>query len=147
MKKSLAAWLAITAMALNALWPLIAQARPATLVAVCTSSGVTHYVEIPGGSQPADSHQGHCSFCFSGAALQGSNFEWAPEAVSFSTPKGPGFGSRDFFLVEADARAPPVFLSVDSNNDNRRTNETAFALRAARADLGGSVLRLGILLD
>jgi NAD(P)-dependent dehydrogenase (short-subunit alcohol dehydrogenase family) len=42
-------WLAILAMALNALWPLIAQARPTTRVPVCAVGEVTHFIEVPVG--------------------------------------------------------------------------------------------------
>ena len=46
--KKFTTWLAILAVALNALWPLIAQARPKNvlLVPVCTVEGVTHYMEL-----------------------------------------------------------------------------------------------------
>jgi hypothetical protein len=62
-------WIAVLAMALNALWPLIAQAKPrsVTLVPVCTVQGVTHYIELPGGKSPLEQKSSaqheHCSFC------------------------------------------------------------------------------------
>src|SRR2546421_8419179 len=58
-------WLAILAIALNAAWPLIASAKPKSvhLVPLCTVEGVTHYLEVPGGTTP---HHDHCSFCFLG---------------------------------------------------------------------------------
>jgi hypothetical protein len=65
----LAAWIAVLAMALNAFWPLIAQAKPSsvTLVPVCTVQGVTHYIELPGGNSPLEQKSSaqheHCSFC------------------------------------------------------------------------------------
>lgn len=62
--KRLAGWLAILAMALQALWPLIAQARPATLVSVCSAGGVTHQIELPDGDSP---RAGHCPLCVIGA--------------------------------------------------------------------------------
>jgi hypothetical protein len=64
-----ASWLAILAMALNALWPLLAQAKPrsVTLVPLCTIGGETHYAEVPLGKTPLEqksSAQGeHCSYC------------------------------------------------------------------------------------
>jgi hypothetical protein len=138
-------WLAIVAMALQALWPLIAQARPANLVPVCTVGGVTHYIEVPGGTQPADSQHEHCAFCLVAAALPTQAVSQTFDGFSFPAPVTKSFESIVFSVVGADARAPPVFLSVDSNHDNRRTHEEAFAFRAARAHLGGSVLRLGVL--
>src|SRR6266436_4827389 len=64
-----AAWIAILAIALQALWPLLAQAKPKSvlLVPVCTVQGVTHYVELPSGNAPVEqraaSQHDHCSFC------------------------------------------------------------------------------------
>jgi hypothetical protein len=65
----IATWLAVLAMALNALWPLIAQAKPSSviLVPVCTVQGVTHYIELPGGHSPLEQKSSaqheHCSYC------------------------------------------------------------------------------------
>src|ERR1700682_2347316 len=69
----IAAYLAALAMALNALWPLIAQAKPrsVTLMPVCTVQGVTHYIELPGGNSPLEQQSSaqheHCSYCSFGA--------------------------------------------------------------------------------
>jgi hypothetical protein len=138
-------WLAILAMALNALWPLVAQARPTTRVPVCAVGEVTHFIEVPLGGD-ATGHE-HCAFCLAGAALPAKHLPQGVDAQSFPTPEAFSFPPRGFTLVSADARAPPVFPSVHFNNDNGRTNhEEAFALRAARPDVGGSVVRIGILL-
>jgi hypothetical protein len=102
------AWLAIVAMALNALWPLIVQARPATLVPVCTVGGTTHYIELPGGSTPVDSHQGHCAFCVTAVALPAQPPVQGLHAFSFSTPEATSFSVRSVTFISADARAPPV---------------------------------------
>jgi hypothetical protein len=65
----MAAFIAAFAMALQALWPLIAHAKPRSvvLVPVCTIDGVTHYLELPGGRAPAEEsaagHADHCSMC------------------------------------------------------------------------------------
>jgi hypothetical protein len=74
MRRRLTAWLAIVALALHALWPLLAHAKPASathLVPVCTIEGVTHYVELAGGGPPADerssSYHEHCKLCVFGA--------------------------------------------------------------------------------
>lgn len=59
-------------MALHALWPLLAQAKPqqgALLVPVCTVGGTTHYVELPAGKAPAGEYAPpqHCKLCTFGA--------------------------------------------------------------------------------
>ena len=48
------AWLAALAIALHAFWPLLANAKPKSvnLVPICTIEGITHYLEVPGGSSP-----------------------------------------------------------------------------------------------
>jgi len=72
--KRLGTWLAILAIALQAAWPLIAAAKPASvaLVPLCTVDGVTHYLEVPTGKSPAEgspAHAGHCAYCFFGERL------------------------------------------------------------------------------
>ena len=68
-RSPLAVYLAILAIALQALWPLLAQAKPknAVLVPVCTVQGVTHYIELPSSGTPVEEHAAsqhdHCSFC------------------------------------------------------------------------------------
>jgi hypothetical protein len=68
-RRPIAVYLAVLAMALNALWPLLAQAKPrsVTLVPVCTVQGVTHYIELPGGNSPLEQKSSaqheHCSYC------------------------------------------------------------------------------------
>jgi len=143
--RKLAGWLAILAMALNALWPLIAQAKPVNLVPVCTVGGVTHYVEVPGAPAPADSQHEHCAFCFAGAVLPAHEVLQGVDAFAFTSPKAVSSTPRDFFAVAAAARAPPVLPVVHSSNDNGRTNEKAFALFAADPHGGGSIVRIGVL--
>ena len=140
--RRIASWLAILAMALQALWPLIAQARPVTLVPVCTVGGETHYVEIPGKPSPADKH---CELCFVGAALPVAAPVHAFAAPEFISTVAVAFSPRSFFLVVADARAPPFLPVVNCNDHNGRINEKAFAFSAADPHRGGSVVRLGVL--
>ena len=70
--RRLGTWLATLAIALHAAWPLLANAKPKSvhLVPLCTVEGITHYVEVPGGTTPLDdsanAHHEHCSFCFLG---------------------------------------------------------------------------------
>jgi len=66
-----AAWLALAAMALNAFWPLLANAKPSTPALpseICSATGLQHGI----GGAPADSpHKSvrptHCSLCPFGA--------------------------------------------------------------------------------
>ena len=69
-----AALLAIFAVALQALWPLLAQAKPnvpGERVPVCTIEGITHYVELPAVDTPVEkrsaAHHEHCKMCVFGA--------------------------------------------------------------------------------
>ena len=73
-RNRVAALLAMFAMALSALWPLIAQAKPrvpGAQVPVCTIEGITHYVELPATDTPVEqrssAHHEHCKMCVFGA--------------------------------------------------------------------------------
>jgi Protein of unknown function (DUF2946) len=116
-RTGIAAYVAILAIALQALWPLLAQAKPqsAVLVPVCTVDGVTHYLELPAGKAPAEQssvHHEHCAFCSfggerlalpsfaNGIACSDSPAEKLPDAaVRASKAEKPSF---------ARPRAPPV---------------------------------------
>lgn len=72
--RTFAAWLAILAMAMQALWPLAAQARPGDpglQVPICAVGGEIHYVALPGPDTPLEKraaiHGEHCAFCAFGA--------------------------------------------------------------------------------
>ena len=75
-----AAWLAILAMGLNGLWPLLANAAPVEFVApVCSMVGTTIAVDaggMPAQPAPAKSPAPHCPYCSFGsdhsAALPGA---------------------------------------------------------------------------
>jgi len=66
-RSRIAAWLALAGMALNASWPLLANARPnapALASEICSATGLNHAA----GGGPADSpnknvHASHCSLC------------------------------------------------------------------------------------
>src|SRR5437868_15455872 len=106
--RRLGTWLATLAIALHAAWPLIANAKPKSvhLVPLCTVEGVTHYVEVPGGSSPldksADAHHEHCSFCFLGmGGLLASHVDVSlPAAVN----------SDRVAVADSDSPASPVLL-------------------------------------
>ena len=112
-------WLAILAIALNAAWPLIASAKPKSvhLVPLCTVEGVTHYIELPGGSSPLDesakAHHDHCSFCFLGiGGLLSSHADVSLPATTNGARVA--VGEQDSpaspVLLILGARAPPFLL-------------------------------------
>lgn len=116
-----ATWLAILAIALQALWPLIAQAKPAAssvLLPVCSVDGVTHYIELAPSDPPLDQnsavHREHCQLCVFGgdrvAALPAASipvlvvetaFEGAPLRSIVASPETPSY-------LPAQPRAPPA---------------------------------------
>jgi hypothetical protein len=148
----MARWLAIFAIALQALWPLLAQAKPRsiTLVPICTVGGETHYVELEtGGPAP---HEEHCKACPVGAAVLAANvFAFVAPEIAFSLQVGEARPAEHRFVSHARSRAPPSSLSVALVSDNFwRKDEQASALwhRGARdAAAGRGVLRRGVLLD
>ena len=114
------AWTALAAIALQAFWPLIAQAKPrdVVLVPVCAVQGVTHYIELPKGGAPVErkaaSQQDHCSFCVFGGervALPGGTPVLTVADAAFSAPRS----SESPFLesqkrLRARSRAPPILV-------------------------------------
>jgi hypothetical protein len=113
--RRLGSWLGIAALALQLAWPLLAGALPrsVTLVPVCTVDGVTHYLEVPTGKDPAgvpSLHGGHCPLCCAGSmALVGPLPRLLlPEPVSAQ----PSARAADFIVKSfpdpARARAPPI---------------------------------------
>ena len=119
-RNRVAALLAMFAMALSALWPLISQAKPrvpGTQVPVCTIEGITHYVELPATDTPVEqrsaAHHEHCKMCVFGAER--------PAALpAVASPIEPGAGreavqpsfqpskSPSSFHPPAQPRAPPA---------------------------------------
>src|SRR3954471_7659230 len=139
-------WLAILAIALNAAWPLIANAKPQSvhLVPLCTVEGVTHYVEVPGGTTPLDesanSHHEHCSFCFLGmGGLLPSHIGASPAVAGASERIARGIEASHFteaFIVHG-APAPPFPPVVITDHNFGRESETSLvAGRVARAPYG-----------
>lgn len=118
-------WLAVLAMVLNALWPLLAQARPAGgagLKEICTSGGVKYVsgAASDGTASPPDQvsrHlQSHCLLCASGsdkpvaaaAPLEAGLAADLPglSVAAFATVAPPGPLQRS----PAHPRAPPDSL-------------------------------------
>jgi hypothetical protein len=149
--RSLAAWVALLAISLQALWPLIAQAKPrsVTLIPICTVGGETHYVELEtGGSAP---HDEHCKACPVGAAAlaSGPRVFVSPE-VAVAVTAGKATPAEHRLVFHARSRAPPSLLTVDRQSDNQEREDekaVAFGHRGARdAVAGRGVLRRGVLL-
>ncbi len=150
--RSPAAWIALLAISLQALWPLIVQAKPrsVTLVPVCTVGGETHYVELEtGGGDPG--HEEHCKACPVGAAaLASAVAAFVTPEVAFSVLAGEAIPAELRCISHAHSRAPPSLLIVDLQSDNpEKEDEKAVALghRGARDAIAGrGVLRRGVLL-
>ena len=120
--RKLGTWLALLAIALQALWPLVATAKPraVTLVPLCTVDGVTHYLELPAGETPLEksskTHHEHCSFCFLGQLGAAPSQPPAAPACDARAEKAPLAAAPDPaqpLLISQDARAPPL-LAVPS---------------------------------
>jgi hypothetical protein len=64
-----AALAAAFGIALQALWPLVAQARPrdAISVPICSVDGVSHSIELAPGNQQTEKRYEHCKLCVLGA--------------------------------------------------------------------------------
>ena len=117
-RNPVAVYLAVLAIALQALWPLLAQARPknAVLVPVCTVQGVTHYIELPSSGTPVEEHAAsqhdHCSFCtFGGERAALSGFLQSiitPPAEGAEPPQVAARELRSESPSAARPRAPPA---------------------------------------
>lgn len=118
-RNRIAAWLALAGVALNASWPLLANAKPnvpALPSEICSATGLKHSGESLPGETPGKSLQpSHCSLC-------PFNAERAP-AISGATPAlvcpmSDCGQVREFFAERqlqpafdpsAPPRAPPLF--------------------------------------
>lgn len=115
MNRSCTAWLAIVALALNALWPLIANAGPVEFsVPVCTTGGSK---VTPAGNglpvSPTELKAPHCPFCGSAggatAALVAAPLAVIVIAAARERPVSHAFApSYSFDLIHAPPRGPPV---------------------------------------
>src|SRR3954471_10058838 len=117
-RSPVAVYLAILAVSLQALWPLLAQAKPknAVLVPVCTVQGVTHYIELPSSGTPAEeraaSQHDHCSFCsFGGERAAPSPFLQPAISTGLEEARPPQVAACELRSEEsfsARPRAPPA---------------------------------------
>jgi hypothetical protein len=117
--RRIATWLAVLAVSLNALWPLVANAKPVGAFdpssEICTVGGIKTFAGGGALPQPADNaHQPDCSFCTLGAdkfVLPSAGVAHVP-AMS----RGPDFQAATAALPPAapfrhspaHPRAPPV---------------------------------------
>jgi hypothetical protein len=119
-RNRIAALLAILAIAMQALWPLIAQAKPVVpgeKVPVCTIEGITHYVELPAPDSAVEkssaAHHEHCKMCVFGAERLAVLPVVAPLISVAQDPQQPlhslqAVSSPSPFHRPALARAPPA---------------------------------------
>lgn len=108
-----AAFAALLAIALQALWPLIAQARPSDSISVpvCSVDGARHEIQLPVGKNQGDKGAEHCKLCVLGTdkpvvssalpafAAPVSKFESLPGYEAVAVREGASFS--------AHPRAPP----------------------------------------
>jgi hypothetical protein len=108
-----AAFAALLAVALQALWPLLAQARPAQSIPVplCSVDGTRHEIQLPIGKGQDDKGAEHCKLCVLGADKPAvAN---AAPAFAFAAAKPEGLPRYEAAAVRAAAsfnarpRAPP----------------------------------------
>ena len=66
-RSRIAAWIALAGMALNAFWPLLANAKPnvpALSSEICSATGLQHAAENSSGEAPGKSvRHSHCNLC------------------------------------------------------------------------------------
>jgi hypothetical protein len=109
-----AALAAAFGIALQALWPIIAQARPGNSISVpvCSAEGTRHSIELPLGKNQTEKSAEHCKLCVlgdgKGVALVAADFSpYTPENHSNLNPET----LKAFFPEEspnsAHPRAPP----------------------------------------
>lgn len=115
--RRVAALAAAAGIALQALWPLLAQARPAVLVSVpvCSAAGAHRSTELPIGGGQTGQGAAHCKLCVLGDSkpvVSGSQSEFALPSegkleTSFEKIKSE---PRSAFAAFARPRAPPASL-------------------------------------
>jgi hypothetical protein len=110
---------AILAVLLNALWPLLAHAKPANslLVPVCTLGGETHYIEMERGDSPLDkrsqAQHEHCKLCVFAAERASLPPMQFPVLTVALLPDGGPVAQAEVFspapsIRPARSRAPPA---------------------------------------
>lgn len=117
--RRLAALFAAFGIALQALWPLIAQAAPAERTLVAALCSVEHggqQVSIKLGKAPVEERAAqageHCKLCFFGAEKPVLPVDWnaakrLPEAIADPIGGVEALSFRSFPVLSARPRAPP----------------------------------------
>jgi hypothetical protein len=124
LRRSIAVWIALSGMALNALWPVIANAKPAVPAGpseICGASGLKHAAGgAPAGSRDDGLRALHCPLCPFNAERSAAIFQSGQLPLP-SAPAGAqvfvrGDASRPEtgFQPAALPRAPPILLSLPS---------------------------------
>ena len=118
LRRRTAAWLALAAMALNAAWPLLANAKPevpALPTEICSATGLNHAAGgAPAGPQDKGLHASHCTLCpFNAERSAAIPYRVQPPLPS-STAVAPTFARAEAprpaiaLHPAAPPRAPPV---------------------------------------
>ncbi|HYL25166.1 MAG TPA: DUF2946 family protein [Burkholderiales bacterium] len=116
-RRQIATYLAVLAIAIQGFGPLLQQGRASSVVLVplCTVDGVTHYLELPAApaKQGAPGQHEHCSLCTVGAdrlaflpALDAKLF--VPSAASARPPMSSAKVLQSQALRFSRPRAPPA---------------------------------------
>ncbi len=89
LRRRIAAWLALAGMALNAFWPLLADARPSVPAVpseICSATGLKHSGDgTPPGAPGKGSQPSHCTLCPFNAE-RGAAIPCATHALLASAP-------------------------------------------------------------
>jgi hypothetical protein len=117
-RSRIAAWIALAGMALNAFWPLLANARPnvpALSSEICSATGLQHTAENSPGEAPGKSvRPSHCTLCPFNAE-RGPAISGAASTLLFPTPaceKAPASFTGSLLqtapVLSGSPRSPPA---------------------------------------
>jgi len=111
--RQLAALAAAFGIALQALWPIIAQARPGDSISVpiCSAEGTRHSIELPLGKKQSEKGTEHCKLCVLGTDKDAVvpariTFDFSSDSVD-QIPVEKQTSKRLSLLLTACPRAPP----------------------------------------
>ncbi|TMG76692.1 MAG: DUF2946 domain-containing protein [Betaproteobacteria bacterium] len=112
-RRRTAAWLALAGMALNAFWPLLADARPSVPALpseICSAAGLKHSGDgAPPGAPGKGAPPSHCNLCPFNAERSAAIPGAAPALVRPMPACGqaPAFFAEPQFQAALDLTAPP----------------------------------------
>ena len=116
-RRSVAAWLALSGMTLNALWPVLGNARPAAPALpseICSATGLKHAGGEPAGAPEKGPHPSHCTLCPFNAAQSAAIPATAAESLVRACAEDPRSVFSDTLRLgspldrTASTRAPPL---------------------------------------